>query len=194
MKTLVRFLVLLPFLGFAASANTIVFEAPLNGASEVPPTSSVATGFAIVTLDEVAQTLEVEVVFSGLQGPTTASHIHCCTTTPDVGNAGVATTTPTFTDFPLGVTSGSYDHIFSLTDASSYNPAFVAAEGGTVAGAESALLTGMIHGETYLNIHTTVDPGGEIRGYLAAVPEPSSLALAGACLLLFWIARPALAR
>jgi hypothetical protein len=37
----------------------------------------------------------------------------------------------------------------------------------------------MAAGEAYLNIHTTVNPGGEIRGFLQAVPEPSSLALAG---------------
>ena len=90
------------------------------------------------------------------------------------GTAGVATTTPSFFNFPLGVTSGTYDQVLDLTVASSYNPAFVTASGGTIAGAEAALLAGMAAGMTYFNIHTTVFPNGEIRGFLAprAVPEP----------------------
>jgi hypothetical protein len=90
----------------------------------------------------------------------------------------VATQTPTFGGFPLGVTSGTYDMTFDLTDPITYNPAFVAANGGTVEGAEAALLAGLAAGEAYLNIHTTVVPGGEIRGFLHAVPEPSGLVLA----------------
>ena len=35
----------------------------------------------------------------------------------------------------------------------------------------------------YLNIHTTNFPGGEIRGQLAAVPEPSSFVIGGLCAL-----------
>jgi hypothetical protein len=36
--------------------------------------------------------------------------------------------------------------------------------------------------EAYLNIHTTVVPGGEIRGFL--VPEPASIGVTGcACAL-----------
>jgi hypothetical protein len=66
---------------------------------------------------------------------------------------------------------------FDLTMASSYNPAFVTAEGGTVAGAEAALEAGLLAGETYINIHTSAFPGGEIRGFLAAVPEPSTWAM-----------------
>src|SRR5260370_18968189 len=108
------------------------------------------------------------------------AHIHCCTTLPFTGNAGVATTTPTFPAFPLGVTAGTYTHLFDLTDPGSYNPAFVTAE-GSLANAEAALAAGMAAGETYLNIHSTQFPGGEIRGFLAAaVPEPSTLLVAGA--------------
>jgi hypothetical protein len=66
---------------------------------------------------------------------------------------------------------------FDLTMASSYNPAFVTAEGGTVAGAEAALVAGLLDGETYINIHTTMFPGGEIRGFLSAVPEPATWAM-----------------
>jgi len=89
----------------------------------------------------------------------------------------VATTTPTFPGFPLGVTPGSYDMTFNLTLATSYNPAFITAHGGTVAGAEAALEAGLLAGETYLNIHTQQFGGGEIRGILAAVPEPSTWAM-----------------
>jgi hypothetical protein len=87
------------------------------------------------------------------------------------------------------VTSGTYDHLFDLTLASSFNPAFVTAEGGTVSAAEAALAAGMSAGETYLNIHSTVDPGGEIRGFLAAVPEPASLVVLGSALFGFGLMR-----
>jgi hypothetical protein len=33
--------------------------------------------------------------------------------------------------------------------------------------------------EAFLNIHSTFAPGGEIRGFLQAVPEPSGLILLG---------------
>ena len=108
-----------------------------------------------------------------------ASHIHCCTASPFTGTAGVATTTPTSPGFPLGVTSGSYDHTVDLLSASSLNPAFITANGGTPAGAEAALAVGLVAGKSYLNIHTTVVPGGEVRGFLTPVPEPGSLALLG---------------
>jgi hypothetical protein len=55
-----------------------------------------------------------------------------------------------------------------MTSAASYNPAFVTANGGTTAGAEAALLAGLEAGQAYLNIHTTMFPGGEIRGFLAS--------------------------
>jgi hypothetical protein len=37
----------------------------------------------------------------------------------------------------------------------------------------------MLDGRSYLNIHSTVFPGGEIRGTRNLVPEPGSLALLG---------------
>jgi hypothetical protein len=162
-----------------ASAAILIYEATLSGPSESPSNASPGTGFAEVTLNTIANTMRVEVTFSDLLAPTTASHIHCCTTSPGTGVAGVATTVPTFTDFPLGVTSGTYDHTFDITLASTYNPAFVTANGGTPAGAFSALLAGLNAGDAYLNIHSTMFPSGEIRGFLQveAVPEPSTWAM-----------------
>ena len=172
----------------------MIYTVMLNGLNEFPANASAGTGVGLVTVNDDDFTIRVQVSFSGLTGTTTASHIHCCTTVPGAGNAGVATTTPTFVDFPLGVTSGAYDHMFDMTLASSWNPAFVTANGGTLATAFSTLVTGIAAGEAYLNIHTTFAPGGEIRGFLlpqvAAVPEPSSYALFGAGLgVLGWAAR-----
>jgi hypothetical protein len=158
-----------------AQAAIMVYDATLNGASESPPTGSLGIGTAVVTIDDVADTMEVVITFSGLSGTTTASHIHCCTVAPGTGTAGVATQVPTFIGFPLGVTSGSYTSpLFDLTQASSWNPAFVTASGGTTAGAAAALFGGLAAGEAYLNIHSTVNPGGEIRGFLSLVPEPET--------------------
>ena len=167
-------MVFLPVSTGRAATTTLV--ANLTGAAEFPPTGSPGTGTATVVLDTTAQTLAVAVMFSGLEAGTTASHIHCCLPSPfQTGvNVGVATTTPTFPNFPLGVTSGTYSMTFDLTNAATYNPAFVTLEGGTVLGAETALVAGLLAGETYLNIHTTMFPGGEIRGFLSAVPEPQT--------------------
>jgi hypothetical protein len=179
--------------GTGAQASIIVYNADLSGPAEAPPNASPGSGFASVTIDNIAHTMRVELTFSGLLGTTTASHIHCCTTSPGTGTGTVATTVPTFAGFPLGVTSGSYDSgLLDLTSASSYNPAFVTASGGTTALAEAALLAGMAADKTYLNIHTSVVPGGEIRGFLTpqtSTPEPTTLFLVGGVLAGFALRR-----
>ncbi len=159
-----------------AKADTLAFTATLTGSQEVPPTGSPGIGSALVTLDTVTNLLTVNVSFAGLGSPTIASHIHCCA--PPGTTAMVATTVPTFPGFPLGVTTGTYLMTFDLTLASTYNPAFITAHGGTVAGAQAAFIAGLLSGQTYLNIHTTQFPGGEIRGQLLqAVPEPATVLL-----------------
>lgn len=166
---------------FGARAVPIEFTATLSGAAESPANASAGTGFADVFYDATTHLLSLQITFSGLSGTTTASHIHAATAVPGAGTAGVATTTPTFAGFPLGVTSGFYSVILDLTLLSSYNPAYVTANGGTAATAESALMSAMFQGETYLNIHTTAFPGGEIRGFLNRVPDAVST---GALLIL----------
>lgn len=163
----------------AANAHTEIFKASLDGATEFPSNASPGTGTATVTLDLDLATMRVVVDFSGLLGNVTASHIHCCTTAPGFQNAGVATPTPTFPGFPAGGKSGHYDQTFNLGLASSYNAAFVTANGGTAGGAMNALIAGIEQGKAYLNIHTSSFGGGEIRGFLALapVPEPETYAL-----------------
>lgn len=163
-----------------AQAELVIYSATLSGASEAPANASPGLGTARVTIDSLAHSMLVDVIFSGLLGNTTASHIHCCTALPDTGTAGVATQLPNFTGFPLGVTSGTYSHTFDLTLASSWSPTFITNHGGTPALAELDLMAGLGGEQAYLNIHTNQFPGGEIRGFLVRdVAEPGSLALVG---------------
>jgi hypothetical protein len=164
----------------AAYAIPMTFGTILSGANEVPTVVSPGAGTAVVVLDPTAQTLQVIASFFGLTTPDTAAHIHCCM--PLGTNAGVATTVPAFPGFPLGVTQGVYlSPVFDLTQPTIYNPAFVTLEGG-LSQAEAALIAGIEGGMTYFNIHTTTNPGGEIRGQLeplGSVPEPTTLLLWG---------------
>jgi len=167
----------------AAHATPMTFVGNLSGANEVPPVNSPGTGLATIILDPTAQTLQVNATFSGLTSNDTAAHIHCCA--PLGTNTGVATTVPAFPGFPLGATSGTYTSaVFDLTQPTIYNPAFITLEGG-LPQAEAALIAGIEGGQTYFNIHTVNNPGGEIRSQLFAVaaPEPASLVLLGSALM-----------
>jgi outer membrane autotransporter protein len=146
------------------------FLANLAGANENPPVASPGSGSALVLFDPAFQTMTVRTTFSGLTTPTFDAHIHCCV--PPTGNAGVAVGfTPA--GFPRGATAGDFNANFDLNNAATYNPPFVAANGGTAASARTALVNGTQGGLAYVNIHTTRFPGGEIRGQLVASQELS---------------------
>ncbi len=160
-----------------ARAALFQYSVDFSGANESPANLSLGIGSGTVSYDDGSHFLTLQAVFSGLTGTTTASHIHAATALPFTGNAGVATTTPSFSGFPLGVSSGSFLSSLDLTLASSYNPSYVTAHGGTTLQAEADLAAAMAAGKAYWNIHSTAVPGGEIRGFLVAVPEPSTLTL-----------------
>jgi hypothetical protein len=162
-----------------ADASQITLSGLLSAANENPPNSSLATGSVTAIIDNVALTINLTVSFSGLTGGDVAAHIHCCVA--QGGNTGVATAVPVLPGFPTGVTAGTFtNQTFSLLDPTFYNPAFITNNGGTVASAEPVFLNGLLAGQSYFNIHTPANPGGEVRAFLlpaVTTPEPSTMIL-----------------
>lgn len=158
-----------------ASAATLQWSTTFG--PEAP--DATGSGSALVTIDTLANSMRIEASFSGLSGTSTVAHIHCCTATAGSGTAGVATITPSFTGWPTGVTSGSYDFPYDTTSAGTFNASFVSANGGTPEDALAALIDGMNTGRAYFNVHSSTFAGGEIRGFLLPVPEPGTALLLG---------------
>ena len=159
----------------AAFAQTTI-RAVASGPAESPPNGSPGSSVASFEID--GDLMRAEVPFRDLLAGATMAHIHCCTTDAFTGTARIAIP---LVDFPLGVTAGTYTHAFDLTDASIYDPAFLAAFGGTPASARAALVDGINDNQAYLNIHTSEYPAGEIRGFLVAapIPEPATWGMLG---------------
>jgi len=163
----------------AALVSPAAWAQSYSFASQLSPEVAGASGSGSVlaTFDVGAQTLRLDAIWFNLSGTTTVAHVHCCTAAPGAGTVGVAVTPGTLPGFPVGTTFGSYGITLDLTQASTFTTAFVTNNGGTVASASAALLSGMETGRAYFNVHSTAFPGGEIRGFMQPVPEPASWGL-----------------
>ena len=112
--------------------------------------------------------------FTDLTGPTSAGHLHGPTLDGGVAafpeNANVKYPLNSLAGWNNSASSGGFNGTISI-----------------LASDEPALL----NGQFYFNAHTTLNPGGEIRGQLVMVPEPSVVALAaiGAGLVLLRLRR-----
>jgi hypothetical protein len=182
MNRATRYVLLAAVLIIAApvsQADFLVFDTFLDGPSEEPPNASPGTGFGLLQIDTDAHTFRIVALFEGLLSPTTVAHIHGPTLEPGEGVASVMTGVPTFPGFPAGVTSGEYDETFDMLDDATWRPGFITDNGGTAAGAEAAFIAAVLEGKAYLNIHSSLFPGGEIRGFFRQVPEPSTACLLG---------------
>jgi hypothetical protein len=156
-------------LSAAAFGHHFRYTARLTGPAELPPNDSDGLGHVIVRVDFDLNTLEISAAFDDLVGTVTEAHIHAPTSTVGSGTAIAATPSPSFPDFPLGVSSGDYEGEFDLALASSYDPAFITQSGGMVGDAYAALGVALIDGKAYFDIHSTAFPNGEIRGFLSYV-------------------------
>jgi hypothetical protein len=137
-----------------ALAAMITWNVVLDGLGENPPNGSPGTGLATVVLDDIADTLTVDLSFNNLTTGATAAHIHL----PALPGMNAPIVFPFTLGSALGQTSGSIPQQFF----SSVTPLQITALEGGLA---------------YVNVHTSLFPAGEIRGQIAAVPEPSTVAL-----------------
>jgi hypothetical protein len=132
------------------SMAQIVVRATLSGADEVPPVPSNATGQAIFVV--YPDRIDYNFSGTGVGTEVQAAHIH-------LGFPGVAgpVIVPLF-DNDAGAFPGRVTGSLFATD-------FVAVPDrgvSTFADVQNAILGG----RTYINIHTTLSPPGEIRGQL----------------------------
>ncbi len=133
-----------------AHAVTTTIEVTLDGAQS--GVASPGTGSATVIVDDVANTLFVSLTYQGLLYPTIDAHIHCCAD-PSMSAPVIIPFVPPFV---LGDVQGSFEQTFAISDEQ-----------------EMQVLSGL----SYINIHTTVFPAGEIRGNILPAPEPSTFAV-----------------
>ena len=126
------------------------------------------SGSGTLTLDTTVNTLTFNnILWSGLSADSTASHIHG-PAAPGVSTSVLYPLNPTYTQVGPGIRSGQFSGTLPLADGTG---------GFTIAQQISQLEGGL----WYINIHSdglqNGFPGGEIRGQIIAVPEPSTLAL-----------------
>jgi hypothetical protein len=135
-------------IGVTPVATATTLNAALSAAQEVPPTTSTATGTATVTVDAAKTTITVALNTTGLTG-VTASHIHSGAVGANGGVMFSLFAAPATFTSPLTktLTSADFTAVAGIT---------------TFADAVAAILAG----NTYINVHTTANVGGEIRGQL----------------------------
>ena len=171
MSYFTRFLPLLTACALSTSANAEIIQFSLQGVAGVgllpgnePGSVTGGTGGEIgagITFDDVTNLLTISNVgwgssqgFTNLSSVANNSHIHGPTTSNN--GAGFTQT--------AGV-------LFDLTRSSN------AVTGGTFTNAPIALTaaqeTDLLNGKYYINIHTANNGGGEMRGFIFPVPEPT---------------------
>jgi hypothetical protein len=136
-----------------AQAQTITFNANLNGGNEPVVVVTGSVGTAVVTWNTATKAGTYRVDVYNMPVGTTASHIH-------VGAAGAGG--PVVINFTVPPGGISNDYALSGTFACSDVVARAAQGINSCEDFEQALLLG----NTYVNVHSTANPGGEIRGQL----------------------------
>ena len=136
-----------------AQAQSMTFTTTLSGGNENPGVVTGSVGTATVTWNPAtgAGTYRVEVY--NMPVGTTASHIH-------VGAAG--TNGPVIINFT--VPAGGISNDYALSGTFGCSDVTVRAEQGINSCEDFS--QAIVLGNTYVNVHSTANPGGEIRGQL----------------------------
>jgi len=158
-------------LATAPVAKAQQIGALLTGYEEVPSVSTTASGEFTATVS--GSTIAYTETYSGLQAPVTQSHIHVgqtavngsvviflCQTQTNPDPTGLAPPCP-----QQGTVSGTITSANVIAGSTTTQQ--------LAAGDLTAVLTAIQAGAAYANVHTTVSPGGEIRGQIRTISKLS---------------------
>ena len=139
----------------ASGADEGQLRATLRGYAEVPAVSSTGMGRFTARVHEDGTAIDYELSYAGLEGTAAAAHIH-------LGQKDVAGGIIAFLcgggGKPACPVEGTVTGTITATDV--VGPAAQ----GIAAGEFGELLRAIDAGVTYVNVHSTKHPGGEIRG------------------------------
>ena len=133
-----------------AQAQTVNFTAALSGGNEVPGVVNGAGGTATISLNTVTNAVTYRIDVYNMPAGTTAAHFHA-------GAPGVAG--PVVVNFTVQ-TSISND--FSITGTATAADLVPRAAQGINSWED--FIQALLLGQVYANVHSTANPGGEIRG------------------------------
>src|SRR6185503_691569 len=133
-----------------AQAEIIRFTATLTGGAETPVILTGAFATASVTLDTTSQTVSWVIDVFNLPSGINNAHFHVA----PVGISG-----PTVVNIPFNANESNDFRLSGSATSANLN---VRADQGIRSWDD--IMQSLTGGQTYLNIHTTVNGGGEIRG------------------------------
>jgi CHRD domain len=139
----------------SAQAQTIRFTAAISGANETPIILTGAFATATVTLDTATQTVSWNIDVYNLPSGINNAHFH-------VGGPGIAG--PTVVNIPF---TANQSNDFNLTGSATAAQLTPRADQGIRSWDD--FMQALQGGQTYINIHTAVNGGGEIRGQVLRV-------------------------
>jgi hypothetical protein len=163
-------IVMAGLLATATAAQADQIGTALTGYEETPAAvSTTATGEFTATVSDDGQSIDYRLRYSGLQGTVTQSHIHVgqlsitgsiviflCQTATNPDPTGLAPQC-----LQEGVVTGKVTAANVI--AGSQAPQQLAA------GDFAAVITAIRAGATYANVHSSLSPGGEIRGQIRTI-------------------------
>jgi CHRD domain len=171
MRSKVLVAVVSGFLATASVAKADQIAALLTGYEESPSVSTTARGEFTATIDLAGDTIRYTETYDALQAPVTQSHIH-------VGQPGVNGSIVIFlcqtanSPDPTGLAPQCpQDGTVSGTITAANVIAGATATQQLKAGDLAAVVTAIRAGAAYANVHTTVSPGGEIRGQIRIIAK-----------------------